>query len=162
MRVLIPSSLPQSNPPPYPAATTTKPQPTKPLYLDKLLLCGIITCFLGTPRFCLPEGSYEALAHPCRFHCNAEPRSTSGIRVTCRRTPHPVHPELRGAEQSAILSAPTSHESQVTVSKSFGCHRSEKMPAKSNHCHTSENPLPQVLCLPHLQDPPGGVLCQSR
>ncbi len=37
----------------------------------------------------------------------------------------------------------------------FVCHRSEETPAKSNACHTSENPLPQVLCLPHLQDPPG-------
>jgi hypothetical protein len=39
----------------------------------------------------------------------------------------------------------------------FPCHTSEKSPAKSNHCHRSQNPLPQVLCLPHIQDPPRGV-----
>jgi len=45
---------------------------------------------------------------------------------------------------------------------SFPCHTSEKLPPKSNHCHTSENPLPQVLSLPHLQDPPGGLLSFPR
>ena len=43
------------------------------------------------------------------------------------------------------------------LAKSCVCHRSGKSPAKSNHCHTSKNPLLQVLCLPHLGDPPGGV-----
>ena len=41
-------------------------------------------------------------------------------------------------------------------SPNFSCHTSEKSPTKSNHCHTSEKPLPQVLCLPHIQEPPGG------
>ena len=47
----------------------------------------------------------------------------------------------------------TRHESPVT--NSFICHRSEETPCKSFPCHTSKNPLPQVLCLPHIQDPPG-------
>src|SRR5260370_15454195 len=44
---------------------------------------------------------------------------------------------------------------------SFPCHTSEESPANSNHCHTSKNPFPQVLCFPHIQDPPGGALCLS-
>ena len=47
----------------------------------------------------------------------------------------------------------TRHESPVT--NSFICHRSEETPCKSFPCHTSKTPLPQVLCLPHIQDPPG-------
>ena len=44
---------------------------------------------------------------------------------------------------------------QRSSPKSFVCHTSEETLAKSNACHTSENSLPQVLCLPHLQDPRG-------
>jgi len=47
----------------------------------------------------------------------------------------------------------TRHESPVT--NSFICHTSEETTHKSFPCHTSKNPLPQVLCLPHIQDPPG-------
>ena len=36
----------------------------------------------------------------------------------------------------------------------FICHTSKKSPANSFVCHTSKNTLPQVLCLPHLRDPP--------
>jgi hypothetical protein len=62
--------------------------------------------------------------------------------------------------------------SQRSSPNSFPCHTSEKSPANSNHCHTSENPLLQVLCLPHIQEPPGGgiaclggtlkLMCQAR
>jgi len=48
----------------------------------------------------------------------------------------------------------TRHESLVT--NSFICHTSEETAHKSFACHTSKNPLPQVLCLPHIQDPPRG------
>src|SRR5437016_11213790 len=41
--------------------------------------------------------------------------------------------------------------------KSCICHRSEEFVRKSFACHTSENGLPQVLYLPHLRDPPGGI-----
>ena len=49
----------------------------------------------------------------------------------------------------------TRHESPVT--NSFICHRSEETPCKSFPCHTSKKPLPQVLCLPHIQAPPPGA-----
>ena len=49
----------------------------------------------------------------------------------------------------------TRHESLVT--NSFICHTSEETAHKSFACHTSKNPLPQVLCLPHIQDPPPGA-----
>ena len=48
----------------------------------------------------------------------------------------------------------TRHESPVT--NSFICHTSEETTHKSFPCHTSKNPLPQVLCLPHIQAPPRG------
>ena len=54
----------------------------------------------------------------------------------------------------------TRHESPVT--NSFICHRSEETPCKSFPCHTSKNPLPQVLCLPHIQAPPPGPLRPPR
>jgi len=56
----------------------------------------------------------------------------------------------------AVLLTPPSqtYASPKTAPKSFPCHTSRKSPAKSNHCHTSKNPLPQVLCLPHLRPPP--------
>src|SRR6266567_9260717 len=44
---------------------------------------------------------------------------------------------------------------QLSSLNSFPCHTSEESPANSNHCHTPKNPFPQVLCLPHIQDPPG-------
>lgn len=46
--------------------------------------------------------------------------------------------------------------SQPSV-KSCVCHRSEKSAAKFFPCHTSKNALPQVLYLPHIQDPPRGT-----
>src|SRR5260370_42463680 len=49
---------------------------------------------------------------------------------------------------------------QLSSLNSFPCRTSEELPANSNHCHTSKNPFPQVLCLPHIQDPPG-ALCRS-
>src|SRR5438270_533113 len=39
----------------------------------------------------------------------------------------------------------------------FTCHTSGKSARKSNHCHTSKKLLPQLLCLPHIRDPPGGL-----
>ena len=37
----------------------------------------------------------------------------------------------------------------------FICHTCRKSPRKPNHCHRSETALPQLLSLPHIQDPLG-------
>src|SRR5229473_4380279 len=44
---------------------------------------------------------------------------------------------------------------------SFICHTCEKTPANSNHCHRSKITLPQVLCLPHVQDTPSQAPSQT-
>src|SRR5690349_189893 len=46
---------------------------------------------------------------------------------------------------------------QRSSPNSFICHTSAKSPTKSFPCHTSKNPLPQVLCLPHIQAPRGAL-----
>src|SRR5205823_54603 len=43
----------------------------------------------------------------------------------------------------------------------FICHTSAKSARKSNHCHTSKKLLPQLLCLPHIRDPPGAYPLQT-
>src|SRR5213082_3547742 len=63
-------------------------------------------------------------------------------------------PMQRRWEPLLNLSPAVGHSSLATVPKSFICHTSAKSAANSFLCHTSKNPLPQVLCLPHLRYPP--------
>ena len=85
-----------------------------------------------------------------------------GARLTGRLLPRPI-PNVQRANALHFASLLPCLLSSLlryfaVPPNSFPCHRSEKSPANSKYCHTSENPLPQVLCLPHIQDPPGGSI----
>ena len=67
----------------------------------------------------------------------------------------------RASDEDASPERAQRVEGPQSIAKSCVCHRSAKSPPKSFPCHTSKNALPQVLCLPHIQDPPPGV-CISR
>src|SRR5438067_3007732 len=72
-----------------------------------------------------------------------------------RSSPGPFNGRVPPAPRFLLSFLATRHLSVATVAKSFICHTSEETTHKSFPCHTSKNPLPQVLCLPHIQDPPG-------
>src|SRR5713226_4987239 len=85
-----------------------------------------------------------------------------GARITGRLLPRPI-PNVQRANALHFASLLPYLVSSllrffVVPPISFPCHTSEKSAHKSKYCHTSENPLPQVLCLPHIQDPPGGSI----
>lgn len=75
----------------------------------------------------------------------------------------PMAPLPIGSRRAWIVLSPPSHQPRIAshanygsrIAKCFVCHTSAKSPAKSNHCHTSKSAISQVLCLPHIQDPPG-------